>query len=412
MSKSSNYGQGTIDRYHNHPTCPPAELVTGADGKTRKVRPHHDCQGPYRGRIMVTVAGKRVRKTVYGKTRALVVTKLRKVTVAEGTGTLAAASPTMTVEQWMTLWLNERDDLKPESRTAYEVRMRVTIFPAVGKVRLTALTPEHVQAMLKGMRAKKAGVGTVVHGYAVLRSALTTAQRRGYVAVNVCNMIDPPSKKGQEQRHPLPLEDVRKVLAVAGDNPRWWVALYCGLRQGEALALRWCDVNLDCPVPFLTVRQNLSRQEGGKGTVLQVPKSDASTDRVVPLVSPVVDRLRTARAAHLLAGGTDDDFVFTHGWTVAAPSRRDYVQWCRLLRDAGVEHRPLHAARNTTAVLLEDAGVPDRVVSAILGHADVRTTYRYQAKNHSATLRAAAALDTLLSADEAAALKIAPEEAA
>ena len=378
------YGEGSIDRFHNHPTCPPV-----VDG----VRAAHTCKGSYRARAMVTVAGKRVRKTVYGSTRAEVVTKLKKLHAAEQNGTLLASRDTATVEAWLRTWYAAATPkLKSNTQRAYLSRIDRYLVPHLGKHRLDRLTPQHVTAMYDALRAQGLAEGTLRQCHAVLHRALRVAMRQGKLVVNVADMIDPPTT-AQQPRKALTLDEAWAVLRTAGENPRPWVALLCGLRQGEAMGLRWCDVVLDGPDVYLVVNRAMhTRADGTIG--YDTPKTRSSA-RMVPLPTPVAARLAVARAQHLAAGGTDQDRVFLHGYR-HNPLKRDYNDWCALLKAAGVDHRPLHAARNTTAHLLEDAGVAPRVVAEILGHTSLVMTYRYQAGNQPAVREAMRALDAHL----------------
>src|SRR5512135_2247678 len=84
--------------------------------------------------------------------------------------------------------------------------------------------------------------------------------QRGKVPRDVCSLVDAPSGSRREI-DPFGAEEARAVLgAAAGQRnaARWSVALALGLRQGEALGLRWSDVNLDDAT--LTVRSALQRR--------------------------------------------------------------------------------------------------------------------------------------------------------
>lgn len=388
-------GEGSVARFHRTSSgCP----EKGPDGE----RPDHKCRAPYRAQVWVRATnGKRVRKAVYGTTEKEVLAKVRKLTVAEGTGQVVADS--VTVAQWMSTdteapgqwWEEASRDLKVNTRKGYRSKIEQYVIPHLGQVRLDRLTPDRVAKFYQDLRDQGLAEGSVRGVHAVLRRALTVAERRGKLAVNPCTRIDPPKSGTAKKRRPLTVEEAWKVLRLAGDNPRYWLALLQGLRQGEALALRWTDIHLDQDVPFLVVSRALSFDEDGR-PVFDTPKSEASTDRVVPLVPHVVARLRLARTLHLEAGGSPEDLVFHNSVGNPMDPRRDYLGWVTLLDVAGVPHTPLHAARNTTAALLENAGVPDRVVAAILGHSTVQMTHHYQRDNLLAVQEGMKALGSYL----------------
>jgi integrase len=401
-------GEGHIGRFHNHPTCPPL----GPDGK----RPDHKCQGLYRTQVWVTTTtGKKVRKTVYGKTETAAVAAKKKLIAQEDRQEVVGSSTT--VKEWFrtdaaeldpprdNYWTEHRDTWKASTRKGYASKIEQYIIPLVGHHRLDRLTAGHLDKMFADMRRQGLAEGSLRQTFAILSRGLKIARRRGLVARNVCADIDPPTTK-TNPRKPLTVRDAWKVLKFAGDNPRFWVSLMAGVRQGEALALRWSAVHLDAVddegnrSPFLVVRQAVYR-ETGVGMVFDTPKSRQSTDRVVPLVTPVAARLTVAKAKHLASGGSEEDLVFPNLRTGKPKDpRADWSEWTALLEGAGVRHTPLHAARNTTSQLLEDAGVPVRVVAEILGHAQVSMTHQYQSGNLRAKREAMKALDAYMTGQD------------
>lgn len=388
-------GEGSVARFHNHPTCPPV----GPDGE----RPEHKCKGPYRARTwVVAVSGERVRKTVYGATEREVLHKLKGLTVAEGTGKVVA-SKAPTVGSWFNpdaeelgltnYWSQVSPTWGTETARGYASMIRTWITPELGDVRLDKLTPANVAALYAKMR--KAGRSSArIHGvHTLLRPGLQLAVRQGKVAANVADMVPAPVRDS-EARDSMTLGDAKAVLEAAGQDPRWWVALFQGLRQGEALGLHWGDVHLDAEVPYLFVRLSATRVPG-QGMDLKAPKTKSSV-REVPLLPQVVSRLRVVRAKAFLKGATNDSLVFpTNRGTIKDP-KVDHTAWKKLLQRAGVEAVSLHSARNTTASLLEDAGVSDRVVAEILGHANVKMTHHYQSKNTRGRVEGMKALGSYL----------------
>ena len=83
--------------------------------------------------------------------------------------------------------------------------------------------------------------------------------QRGYVARNVDDLVDAPSV-AQGEVEPLTLQEAQRIMDLVADrrNGTWWsVALALGLRQGEALSLRWQHVDLDAGL--LMIRWQLQR---------------------------------------------------------------------------------------------------------------------------------------------------------
>lgn len=397
-------GEGSIRQVHDAKYgCPPV----GPD----KIRPDHTCRGIYQARTSVTdpTTGLKVRKSVYGKTENEVVQKLRR-TVAEDVTQTVVVGRAMTLSDWLDEWYEENSrGWKVNTRKGYRSKIKTHLKPHLGKHRLDRLAPEHVKAFYKALRAAGLAEPTVRGCHLILQSALQSAMRQGKVQRNVCQLVVAPATKSKK-REALEVEEAWAVLNLAGPNPRFWLALLAGIRQGEALALRWSNVNLD--EGWIFIDRALSRNdedEAGvpRGLTLDHPKSDQSR-RKLPLPDLILDRLRIARAkweaeerrtARLwdIPDGCYvevDDLVFVNGVGGAVDTRRDYNAWHLLLDLAEVKRIELHAARNTTAHLLEDAKVPARVVMELLGHSQVQQTHGYQAGNLPAMREAMTALDT------------------
>jgi integrase len=222
------------------------------------------------------------------------------------------------------------------------------------------------------------------------------------------------------------LRALGQVLFEAGLS-RLWPALFCclsvGLRRGEVMALRWCDIDLE--QAELRVAQNLTAQKG-KGVVVGATKT-TSSQRQVLLPGSLVVVLRAHQVqlrAELEASGLpwrDDGPVFpTVNGHYTHPDNLDrslssLLRWSnpeatssykgdnprpmrerspleRRLKVVAVAHRALVAAmvtagpvlpdisphdlRHTAGTLMLRRGVPIEVVSKTLGHADISITYR------------------------------------
>ena len=122
--------------------------------------------------------------------------------------------------------------------------------PLLGKHRLDRLTPEHLDAAYATMLRRGLSPSTVLKVHRILSRALRIAVRRGRITRNVAALVDAPSAAPREIE-PLTREEARRILDVAAtrrNGARWSVALALGIRQGEALGLRWSYVDLETGV--------------------------------------------------------------------------------------------------------------------------------------------------------------------
>jgi len=382
MTRRRTRGEGGLYQRHDHMTCPPLD----ADGN----RPAHKCRGRWVANVEVIVDGKRRRKSIYARTSREARMKLAKALREKEDGTLVVAS--MTVEKWLNYWLDNiaARSIRPQTMRGYRSKIDQYLIPQLGRRRLTDLQPEHIRAMHDWMRRQGLAEASVRQAHVILKRALRVAVDEGKLGANPADRMESPGTETAKRRA-LTLDQAQAVLRHAGDDARWWLALFYGMRQGEVLGLRWCDIDFDRAT--IRVEQSLQTSEDG-ALIFGPPKSKASR-RTIPILPQVDVRLRLL---HECAGSpTDDRLVFHHEGRPIQP-KADWKAWSALLVAATVPpwapipHVALHAARNTAASLMEAAGIPDRLVAQILGQSQVRVTHGYQ---HAEIARERAALDQL-----------------
>src|SRR3954466_6977382 len=325
--------------------------------------------------------GRRDRRHVSGAKRADVVAKVRAIETKRDAGMVEAAGRAPTVGEWLDHWLENIATRRVRARTleGYESTVRLHLRPGVGHQRLDRLQPEHLERLYAALADKGLSPASILRAHRVLSRALKVASQRGKVGRNVATLVDPPVVRRPETALPLSAQEVKRVMAAAQaqrNAARWTVAMAVGLRQSEALALRWADVDLEQGI--LTVRRGVHRVRG-QGLVYEEPKADRSR-RTLALPAPLVEALQAHRAAQLeerLAAGAewaDLDLVFAQPNGKAIERKSDWRAWKHLLHEAGVRDIRLHDGRHTAATLLLSEGVHPRVVMEVLGHAQMRTT--------------------------------------
>ena len=215
------------------------------------------------------------RRCFYAKTRQAVSDKLVKAQKALSEG-LTLPPQRQPLKQYLERWLEEsvRPTLRPSTFTSYATNVRLHITPELGRIALAQLTAQDVQRFMN--RKQKSGLSprTVQYNHAILRRALTQAERWGLVSRNVARMVSPPRVPKANIQPLTPVEVKRLLEAIRNDRLEalYTVALAVGLRQGEALGLRWQDLNLEAGT--LSVRVALQRIDGEP--VLVEPKTDKS----------------------------------------------------------------------------------------------------------------------------------------
>jgi len=284
------------------------------------------------------------------------------------------------VSEWLTTWLETiaRRKVRPSTLRRYRSLVDTHMIPRFGRVRLDRLTPERIEAAWVDMETNGSAPATVLQAHRVLSRSLHVAEQRGHIGANPARLVDAPSVD-REEVEPYTREQARQLLGAAlgrRNAARWSVALAIGLRQGEALGLRWADVDLDSGV--LSVERALQRIKG-EGLQL-VPLKSKTSRRQILLPPSLLAELKAHRAEQLAerlhAGSAwhDLDLVFAQRDGKPIDPRRDWQHWRDLVADAKVPVRRLHDARHTAATLMLLQGVPARVVQAILGHSSITLT--------------------------------------
>jgi integrase len=157
----------------------------------------------------------------------------------------------------------------------------------------------------------------------------------------------------------------------------WAILATTGLRLGEALGLKWSDVELERAE---RVQRSLVRPTHGATWLLEEPKTEKSR-RAVPLLAQTVQALtwhRTRQEAEKIAGGSNyspDGFVFAT--PTGGPLQGTVVykyHWQPTLKRLGLPTIRLHDLRHSAATLWLEAGLPLKLVQELLGHASMTIT--------------------------------------
>lgn len=235
--------------------------------------------------------GKRKRKTYYGKTRREVQELLSKGAVVLRAGIRPTLNDRLTLESYFRDWLGDgvQGTVRPSTLRGYASKVSNHIVPALGHVLVSKLTPQMVRGFLSDASQKGLSARTVHHLRAILRAALNDAVRLEIISRNPATLVDSPRIPYQEL-NPLDPKEARELLqAVSGERLEalYSVALAVGLRQGEALALRWAD--FDLAEGSLSVRGTLQRFKGR--FEISEPKT-ARSRRTVALPDFAISALR------------------------------------------------------------------------------------------------------------------------
>ena len=334
------------------------------------------------------------RHSVYAPTRREAQERLRAALSAKDHG-IRPVGQRLTVGAYLDEWIETSVRQRCRARTAesYAAAVRLYLIPALGAVPIAKLEPEHVRRMLADIAARGTlSATTLRYVRSVLRTALGQALREGKVLRNVATLVDAPAK-AQREIHPLSREQVRTFLeGVGGDRLEalYVTALGTGLRQGELLALRWSDIDLERGE--LTVRHTL-----GRFTRALEPTKTERSRRTLRLPRRVVEALVAHRERQRVVPLSGLVFTSQAGAPLQSVNVTRDLQLH--LRRLGLPHQRFHDLRHAFATLALEAGEDLGVVSRILGHSTLATTADIYAHLTPAMLdRAAERMDAILGA--------------
>jgi integrase len=328
------------------------------------------------------------RRTVYGKTRGEVRDKLAKA-LAERADGLVFDDENMTVGEYVTRWLEDsaKGGLAHRTYANYKLQLRRHIVPAIGRVKLAKLNPAHVQGLYAVKLREGLKPSSVRYMHSVLRRSLEQAVRWNLIPRNQAAIVDPP-KVWKEEIKPLDPEQARAFLRAAGEAGDRYEALYvlslaAGLRMGEALGLKWSDVDL--AGGSLRVNRQLQRmrreEDAGKPGRLVFSEPKNASRRTVDLPQRALAVLKRHRKRQLevkLKAGSayeDSGLVFTTAKGTPLDAQNVVNRHFKpLLKLAGLPDIRWHDLRHSCFTLLLSRGAHPKFVQHLAGHASIQLT--------------------------------------
>jgi integrase len=283
------------------------------------------------------------------------------------------------VERWVRDWATVNVSLKTLEQ--YRGLLRLHVSPHIGAIRIQKLRPVHLNelysALLRGKDGQPLSARSVGHVHRVLHRALGHAATWGVVSQNVASLVAPPPVPRSEIAI-LTEEQIGIILRhLEGRALRPIVSflLGTGARRGEALALRWGDVNFQKNV--VRIERSLEQTKGS----LRVKEPKTRNGRRNLTISPwLAAELRAHRARQderrlsLGLGRSPEDAPVFARWNgeVRSPSRlsQDFTAAMNTLQI----NCTLHGLRHTHVSQLIAAGLDVLTISRRIGHASPAIT--------------------------------------
>ncbi len=323
--------------------------------------------------------GKPIRKSIYGKTQSEVRKKLQEIASNITNGVYIEPNK-ITVGEWLDIWQEEYlNGVTLSTKRSYNDKIRLHIKPAVGAVKMQALTAPVIQkfynSLSKGEKPLSAKSIKGIHG--VLHAALKQAVMIGYIKANPSEYCTLPKLKKREVV-PLSDDDTARFLEAIKNDPYeaiFFVDIFTGLRQGEILGLTW-----DC-VDFtnnqLIINKQLLKEKKKGGRYILAPTKTDKTRTITAAIS-VMRKLREVKnaqtSAAISAGSNPDGLVFTNSTGGHIPHHTVYKHFKAVVSSIGLDTARFHDLRHSYAVASLQAGDDIKTVQDNLGHSSASFT--------------------------------------
>jgi integrase len=273
------------------------------------------------------------------------------------------------------------------------------INPLIGNYQIGKLTPKIINWLLSQMRSYGQSVRSLQQARALLSIALGEAENLGSIQSNPVRKVKNP-QLAEHQISPLTLEEVKRLIETYKGtflSARLHMALICGLRQGEALGLRWQDIDLESGL--IQIRTQIQIIDGKQAfSSLKTERSRRSLVLTESTKNALLAHKNLVEEMFVNADGDwqDWDLVFPRNNGTPRSAQTDYDDWQKALKLCGIAPKRLHDARHTAATLMYSQGIGIETISRLLGHSSSAITSRLYVHSAEEPLRNASELMNLI----------------
>lgn len=262
-------------------------------------------------------------------------------------------------QQWLINY--KKPKLRHTTYTNYCCSLNNHINPVLGNVPLNQITTDMIQRFYTSK--SDFARSTVRQMAIVLNQVFSSAEEDGYISRNPAKSKRLTMSKRVEKREALSAEafyDIAASLNLLSDKDKMFVALlmFTGMRRGEAIGLRWEDI--DFSQKLIHIQRSVTYRNNEP--VIDLPKSKAGI-RSVPLEKQLSDILLPHWAEGYIVGNGESPMT-----------KSSYRKgWYRIRRTINLYGATPHILRHTY-ITLASTIIDIKTLQAIAGHADIQTT--------------------------------------
>ncbi|WP_213509651.1 tyrosine-type recombinase/integrase [Paenibacillus macerans] len=289
----------------------------------------------------------------------------------------------MTVTEYMETFIDNKQDISPETRYTNKGHIKNHINPSIGSILFQKLNVDDIEKLVKSMQektlpnGKNLAEGTIRKIFNLVQTAYKAARKKELIVKNPFDQLDKGSRPRASKAKVdyWSVDEVKQFFSVLEHRQKilFVLAIYTGMRRGEILGLRWKDVDLKNSQ--LRMRQTLKPKrrvkKGGK---------NGNAERSITISKYVKSELKKHKAMIIQECWEQNREFKEDGFVVCNPDGQPaslgnfHKFWTRVVKNTKMRYIRFHDLRHTCASLLLTSGVHPKVVQELLGHSSIKVT--------------------------------------
>ncbi|MBQ7674299.1 MAG: site-specific integrase [Alphaproteobacteria bacterium] len=271
------------------------------------------------------------------------------------------------------MWLEDRKcSVKSGTTVSYKTKLDKHILPYFKEVFASKLNNKSLSAFVASKRTESLSDKYISDMLIIIKSVMLWAEERYSMENNIKNYknIRFKTKEPKLLTHAEQIQ-LNKHLKNSSDGISLSLLLemYTGLRIGELCALQWKDIDLENRL--ITVNKSIQRlpdEVTGKSKVIITSTKTTTSDRLIPIPSFLMDRLKQAQKS-------GDCYLLSETPKIIEP-RLLRNKFKAKLSEAGVVNIKFHSLRHGFATQCIQHSIDIKTISELLGHANTEITMK------------------------------------
>ena len=286
-----------------------------------------------------------------------------------------------TLNEWFDEWIQtyKKSTVKLSTYENYKQHYDFYVRKGMGKKKLKDIMADDIQFLYNDLANRDFALGTIKFMGAVLGGCMKKAVNLHMIPYDPVVMAEYPICKDKKERYVFTKEQQRQFIEYSKSSylHRFFLCvLMSGMRNGEARALRWCDIDFE--KRSININHTLI-WKSQEAYILDTPKTKTSK-RQIPMLSQCYEILREIKTEAGQAGLCGrENFVFClpdgvpiNRWRVAIELEK--IESAMQADGIEIGHFTCHSLRHTFATRAIENGMKPQVLKTILGHSSLAIT--------------------------------------